>query len=111
MSLSSENVERRDQKELKLPAVKLPSFDGSDLETFLKDFERWLRLSGCLETSDKFKLDWLVEACSPKVKKLVEKVIEEKNFDLLKVLTQLETLFPRLENDLKLRTKLEKLPQ
>ena len=43
-SLSSENVERRDQKEMKLPAVTLPSFDGSDLETFLKDFERWMRL-------------------------------------------------------------------
>lgn len=75
-SLSGENAEKSDQKEMKLPAVKLPSFDGTDLETFWKDFERWLRLSVCLGTSEKFKLDWLVEACSPKVKTLVEKVIE-----------------------------------
>ena len=96
-SLFPENAERRDQKEMKLPAVKLPSFDGSDLETFLKDFERWMRLSGCLETSDKFKIDWLVEACSLKVKRLIEKFIEEKKIDQIPVLSQIEILFSRLE--------------
>jgi len=35
----SEVVEK---KEAKLPAVQLPVFDGSDLDSFLKDFERWL---------------------------------------------------------------------
>ena len=61
--------------------------------------------------SEKFKLDWLVEACTPKVKKLVEKIIEEKKYDLLGVLTQLEILFPKLENDLTLRANLRKITQ
>ena len=100
-----------EKREVKVPAVQLPVFDGLDLDTFLKDWERWLRLSGVQDLSDKTKLDWLVEACTPKVKKLVEKVIDEKNFDLLAVFTQLETLFPKLENDLTLRATLRKISQ
>lgn len=109
--ISTETTHPVEKKDLKLPAVKLPVFDGSDLDGFLKDWERWLRLSGVQETSDAYKLDWLLESCTPKVKKLVEKVVEEKQSDLFAVLSQLETLFPKLENDLTLRASLEKISQ
>jgi hypothetical protein len=95
----------------RLPPVTLPTFDGSDLDTFLKDWQRWLRLSGVCESSEQVKLDWLLESCTPKVKKLVEKVIDESKVSLIEVLLKLETLFPRLENDITLRSLLDKLPQ
>ena len=62
-----------DSKEIvqsKLPAVPVPTFDGSDLESFLKDWERWLRLSGVQLCSEQVQLDWLVQACAPKANKL-----------------------------------------
>ena len=34
-----------------LPAVPLPSFDGSDLESFLKEFDRWMSLTGMHDAS------------------------------------------------------------
>ena len=49
-------------------------------------------MDGC---SDAFKLDWLIQACAPKVKRIVEKVIEEKK-TLVFVLEALEVLFPNL---------------
>ena len=33
--------------------AKLPKFNGQDLDRFLKDWERWLRLSGLLETTNR----------------------------------------------------------
>jgi hypothetical protein len=93
----------------KLPPIPLPSFDGSDLDTFLKDFERWLRLSGVEGCSEAFQLDWLIQCSTSKVKKIVEKVVEE-NKSLELALLSLAELFPRLENDLTLRESLERLP-
>ena len=93
----------------KLPPIPLPVFDGNDLDVFLKDFERWMRLSGVDVCAENVKLDWLIQACAPKVKKLVEKVVEEK-VSLIDVLNQLEALFPKLENDISLRSAVEKLP-
>jgi len=93
----------------KLPAARLPLFDGSDLDIFLKDFERFLRLTGLGQAPEKLKLDWLIEACSPKVKRLVEKACEEMHWSLSGTLQQLEKLFPKIENDLTVRASLEKL--
>lgn len=93
----------------KLPAVPLPVFDGADLEDFLKQFERWLRLTGVQCAADCVKLDWLVQACAPKVKKIVEKLVEEKS-SFVSILESMEQLFPKLENDLSLRSSLEKIP-
>ena len=95
----------------KLPLLPLPNFDGSDYEGFLKSWERWLRISGVENCEDRLKMDWLVEACTPKVRKLVEKVVEENPTDLVLVLERLELLFPKLENDLTLRIALDKIPQ
>ena len=95
----------------KLPPIPLPVFDGSDLETFLKDFERWLRLSGVEGCSEAFQLDWLIQCSTSKVKKIVEKFVEgSKSQSLESVLLSLAELFPRLENDLTLRESLERLP-
>ena len=103
-NVSSESVQS------KLPPVTLPTFDGSDLESFLKDFERWLRLSGVDKCSESFQLDWLIQAASPKVKRIVERVVEEEG-NLEKVLESLAELFPRLENDITLRDALDRIPQ
>ena len=94
----------------KLPSLTLPVFDGSDLDAFLKAFDRWLVLSGAKGSSDEIKLLWLIECATPKVRKLVEKIVEEHPDNLVIVLTILETLFPKLENDLSLRIALEKIP-
>jgi hypothetical protein len=95
----------------KLPQVKLPEFDGQNLETFLKDFSRFLRLSGGNTMSEKLKLDWLIESITPKVKRLIEKLVEESDSRLEKVLRQMEALFPKIENDLTIRSAIEKIPQ
>lgn len=107
---SSETVSKK-ENQTRLPPLPLPTFDGSDLEPFLKEWQRWLRLTGVQDSADQVKLDWLLECCSPKVRKLVDKVIEESEFSLLTTLMKLEMLFPRLENDITLREKLEKLFQ
>jgi len=54
------------------------------------------------------QLDWLIQACAPKVKRLVEKIVEEKH-SLIEVLHQLEELFPKLENDISLRSQIDKM--
>ena len=109
--ISDKSTEKREPSSSKLPAVTLPTFDGSDLDYFLKQFERWMRLSGISESSDQYKIDWLIEASTPKVKKLVEKVAEETGGKLILVLQKLEILFPKLENDLTLGSLLDKIPQ
>jgi hypothetical protein len=93
----------------KLPSLSVPTFDGSDLEAFLKEFQRWMRLSGVDASTEKVQLDWLLQACTPKVKRLVEKVVEEKVY-MGDVLRTLEDLYPKLENDISLRSSIEKVP-
>jgi len=100
----------KDNVSSKLPAVPLPTFDGSDLDGFLKEFDRWMRLTGMHDSSSQMQLDWFVQACTPKVKKLVEKVVEEQG-TLVGVLQKLEDLFPKLENDISLRSLVDKMPQ
>lgn len=95
----------------RLPAVNLPSFDGSDLETFLKEFSRWLRLTGLTNAQDTVKCDWLIQACTIKVKKILEKLVDDTNNEFSKVLDKMEVLFPRLENDISLREALKRIPQ
>jgi hypothetical protein len=93
----------------KLPSIDLPKFDGSDFEEFLKRYERWLRLSGLRNENDQVKCDWLIEACVPKIRRLVETIVDQHDSDLVAVLKALTGLFPKLENDLTLRARLEKL--
>jgi len=107
-SLSSPSVGEGVQT--KLPLIPLPVFDGVDLENFLKEFERWLRLSGVDKCSQILQLVWLIPASSPKVKRIVERLVEESG-TLGLVLEALAQLFPKLENDITLRDSLEKIPQ
>ncbi len=97
-------------RESKLPPVPLPMFDGSDLDNFLKRWNRWLRLCGLKQAPDEAKLDWLIEACTPKVQKLVESVVETES-TLHQVLLKIDKLYPKLENDITLRANLENIPQ
>ena len=69
--------EEKDHIQSQFTAVPVPTFDGSDADAFLTEFEGWMRLTGVNEGSPQLKLDWLIQACTPKVKKLVEKVVEE----------------------------------
>ena len=96
------------QATTKLPILKLPEFTGVDLEDFLDEFGRWLRLSGVQHENEQTKLDWLLESCSHKIKPVVKKLIKEHN-DLGEVLHRMSKLFPKLENDLSLRQKLDKI--
>ena len=73
----------------KLPLVPLPIFDGNGLDNFLKNWQRWLRLCGIMQANDQAKVDWLIEACSPKVQQLVENVVEDSQGSLQKVLLKL----------------------
>ena len=102
--------ERSSHISSKLPPVPVPTFDGTDLEAFLKEFERWMRLTGITDGPSQMQLDCLIQACTPKVKKLAEKVVEEQA-DIISVFHKLEDLFPKLENDISLRSLVEKLPQ
>ena len=77
-SLQPTSPREREGVQKKLPPLPLPTFDGSDLELFLKEFERWLRLSGVDRCSEVLQLDWLVQASSPKVKRIVGRVVEEQ---------------------------------
>ena len=59
----------------------------------------------------KIKTNWLIDSCTLKVKKFVEKLVDKSPEDLLSVLQKIEMLFPKLENDITLRSLLEKAPR
>uniref|UniRef100_A0A7S1J116 Uncharacterized protein n=1 Tax=Eutreptiella gymnastica TaxID=73025 RepID=A0A7S1J116_9EUGL len=44
----------------KVPNFELPTFTPDDLETWLRRFARWLRLTGLHDSSDMAKIDWVV---------------------------------------------------
>ena len=96
------------QATAKLPNAELPKFDGTDLEDYCKEFLRFFRLTGMMEGEDQIKIDWFIQGCHLKIKKLVQKVADEhKTF--ASFLDKLETLFPKIENDISIREKLKKV--
>ena len=107
--ITTRSVSSKPPPTTKLPTIDLPKFDGNDFEEFLKRWHRWLRLSGLQAETDQSKCDWLIEACVPKVRKLVETVADQHDCDLIRVLKSLSNLYPKLENDLTLRARLEKI--
>ena len=92
----------------KLPILQPISFSGVDLDEFVEEFSRWLRLSGVLHESEEVKIDWLVEFSSPKVRPVVKKITKEKH-TISDVLEEMAKLFPKMENDLTIRAKVEKV--
>ena len=93
----------------RLPPVTLPSFDGQDLEGFLREVLRWLRLSQLTTAEDQVKLDWLYQACTGKVKRILDGILEkETHFE--SVLERLAELFPKVENTISVRQLLQKVP-
>ena len=105
-----EEEEKGKKVTTKLPSIKSPEFSGEDFESFLEDFERWMRLTGLENEKEVTKLDWLVECTTGKAKVLVKKLARESQH-LGEVLRKMSKLFPKLENDLTLRAKMDKLPQ
>lgn len=95
------------QANAKLPNAELPKFDGSDLEDYAKEFLRFLRLTGTIDSDDQVKIDWFLQGCHVKIKKLVQKVADE-NRSFGAFLSKLENLFPKIENDISIREKLKR---
>ena len=94
----------------KLPAIALPSFGGMDFEFFCKEFFRFMRLSSLTLADDQTKNDWLVQAFQPKLRKILESILEkESKFDL--VMEELANVFPKVENSISLRQQLSRVPQ
>ena len=89
----------------KLPSIPLPSFEGSNLEQFHKEFSRFVRLTGLSSAEEHIQKDWLILCCHPKIKPLIEKVCCDQR-TLSEVFSGLHTLFPSLESDLTLRSKI-----
>ena len=109
MHKSEKDSEKEEQKIMtKLPMVKLPEFSGVDFEEFLDDFQRWLRMTNVISEPQDTKIDWLLEACSIKVRPMVKKLISEST-SLSEILQHMSKLFPKLDNDLTLSSKLDKI--
>ena len=83
----------------RVPTVELPKFDGSDLESFYRDFLRWLRLCNLGAANDSLKIDWFLCCCGPKVKKICEKVAE-RELSFAGIISKMESLFPSIETDI-----------
>jgi hypothetical protein len=91
----------------RLPSIPLPTFDGTEFTLFLKGFRRWMRLSGVEEAAEETKADWLIEACAPRVRRLVTTLVEQNEGNFIGVLQAMEKLYPELENDISIRQKLD----
>ena len=92
----------------KLPMVKLPEFAGQDFEEFLDEFQRWLRMTNVIKEPQETKIDWLLEACSNKIRPMVKKLVQEST-TMSEILLGMSKLFPKLDKDLTLRSKLDKI--
>ena len=92
----------------RLPTISPPVFDGTDFEQFCKEFLRFLRLTGVLSADNLTKKDWLIQSCSPKVKKVVETLAERvESFEEL--LEEIDKVFPKVENSVSLKAQLSKI--
>lgn len=91
----------------RLPMLQPLNFNGTDLDDFFDEFSRWLRLSGVSFEDDTTKIDWLIEFTTPKIRPIVKKIAKEQS-SLQGVLEAMAKVFPKMENDLTLRAKLEK---
>jgi len=76
----------------------------------LHNFSRWLRLTGveCLPVEN--QIDWLIESCNPKTRKVVSDLAKTHIGDLKKILLEMSKLYPQIENDITIRTKIDNLP-
>ena len=78
----------------KLPSIPLPNFDGNDFDSFCKELFRFMRLSNLAQADDQTKLDWLIQALSPKLRKILESILERTSeFDV--VIVELDKVFQR----------------
>ena len=86
----------------RVPGLEMSKFDGSDAEAWLREQQRWMRLTGVIRAPEGTKLDWAVAAATMKVKRLVERLAEEaESFEQFS--QKLCEVFPKVENNISLR--------
>lgn len=93
----------------KLPAITPPVFDGSDFDNFCTQFVRFMRLTGLLQANSVVQVDWVVNCCAPKIRRIAETLAARvTTADAL--LRELSSVFPQVENTISLRVALQKVP-
>ena len=63
------------QTAARLPMVEAPQIEGQ-LKTFIKEFQRWGRLTGVDQEEDSIHMDWVVSLSKGKHKELLARVAE-----------------------------------
>ena len=94
---------------VKLPTITCTPFQGTDLDEWIEEYSRWMRLTGVQNEPKHVKTDLLIENCGPKVRPLIKKLVLEIE-DFQQVIVHMGKLFPKMENDLTLRQKLDRIP-
>ena len=87
----------------------LVPFDGGDLDTWCRGWEKWLRMVGLSGADDRTKRDWLEKSMPAKTKRIIEMLPD--TLSLTEVLARVNLLHPSLHNDLSTRAKLAEIPQ
>lgn len=86
-----------------------PMFNGSDFNTFLKRYRRWLKLSGMESLDEETNRAWFLNSMEANVIEVVE-AIYERTTTLEALLQQVAVVFPTYTTDLTLRAEISKLP-
>ena len=94
----------------RVPNFELPAFTPEDLESWLRRFGRWLRLTGLHSSTDVAKIDWVVlSSKDTKISKLLSDVADDcQTWPVF--LEKLKDLFPVVETDVDLRMQVASLP-
>ena len=86
-----------------------PVFDG-DVEGYSQAMGRWFRLSGVSSLEDKKKIDWILQSSSQRCLPVLEKIVmQNAHLSLEQFLSEMERLFPKIENDISLKERLKSL--
>ena len=94
----------------RVPNFELPAFTPEDLESWLRRFGRWLRLTGLHSSSDVAKIDWVVlSSKDTKISKLLSDIADDCP-TWPAFLEKLKELFPVVETDVDLRMQIAALP-
>ena len=72
-------------------------------------FERWTRLTGVSGAPDSIKIDWIVQHSALQHRPILQK-LSKNTCTLENFVIRLGTLFPKVENDVSLRTKIAQIP-
>ena len=91
--------------------VNLPELTGKGLSEFVKNFGRFLRMTGQTPGSGRVKCDLLLQCCKTKYLEKQVKQIVTKSATFADVLVALERQYPTYETDLSIRAEVQKLAE